>query len=97
MSEHEIRETVLALLESGSALLSDSTKLAKEHNWNHERLVGVLKSLQSREVLVATQSSCMLLEITPEGLEVLEQGSPEFKVHASIPIPGGIAKNDLQV
>ncbi|KAJ6657656.1 hypothetical protein lerEdw1_002157 [Lerista edwardsae] len=56
---------------------------------DHQALVGAVKSLQSLgQVIEAEQRSSKKWELTPEGQEIVQEGSHEVRVFNSIPLEG---------
>lgn len=51
---------------------------------NHQELVGALKSLDSEKYVKLEQASRSWLEATKEGKEIIENGSPEYKVYLQV-------------
>jgi phenylalanyl-tRNA synthetase alpha chain len=51
---------------------------------DHQKVVGELKGLNMSEVLNLTQMEKVVVEISEDGKEILEKGSPEFKLVAEL-------------
>jgi phenylalanyl-tRNA synthetase alpha chain len=67
------------LLEAVGVGEFDSWEFAKTLGVGHNEVVGVLKSLQSRESVSLEQVETEVYELTPEGREIVEHGSPEYR------------------
>ena len=76
------QETVLQLVDEGT--IRDSRELCQERGWDHESLVGILKSLESKDMLILGSQTKEISILTSEGLLVLEEGSPEYQVFAQV-------------
>lgn len=72
-------ETILKRLDSLSSSLS-SISLSEELGCEHERVIGVIKSLESRSIIGTQFVSDNLLTLTEEGKDYLLNGSPEFRL-----------------
>ncbi|XP_032066414.1 phenylalanine--tRNA ligase alpha subunit [Thamnophis elegans] len=84
-------EQVTADGEAGLCSLEAATALGLEH----QVLVGAVKSLQSLgEVIEAEQRTSKTWELTPEGQEIIHEGSHEVRVFNSIP-PEGLLQSEL--
>ncbi|CAK5074747.1 unnamed protein product [Meloidogyne enterolobii] len=58
-----------------------SNELAEQLNIDHQKIVGAIKSLQSHEELVDVKEiKISKLQLTPEGEQVLAEGSHEYRV-----------------
>uniref|UniRef100_A0A915LVN2 phenylalanine--tRNA ligase n=1 Tax=Meloidogyne javanica TaxID=6303 RepID=A0A915LVN2_MELJA len=58
-----------------------SNELAEQLNIDHQKVVGAIKSLQSHEELVDVKEiKISKLQLTPEGEQVLAEGSHEYRV-----------------
>ncbi|KAL7988343.1 hypothetical protein Chor_007262 [Crotalus horridus] len=78
-------EQVAADGEAGLCSLEAATALGLEH----QVLVGAVKSLQALgEVIEAEQRTSKKWELTPEGQEIIHEGSHEVRVFHSIPSEG---------
>jgi phenylalanyl-tRNA synthetase alpha chain len=88
------KDAVVAVLQEHNEI-EDSLELASKRGWDHDRLVGVIKSL---EVDGRTSSSQMKREgwkLTAEGEAYAERGSPEVQVFNCINSKGSCTKEDL--
>lgn len=68
--------------------LEDTWALSEERGWEHQALVGALKSLESDGYVVSETISYKYWELTGEGQTVVAEGSPEAKVFAHTPEEG---------
>ena len=83
-----------ALLASGA--IPDSLAFAAANSFAHADLIGVCKSLASNNHIKTADLSKNVLQLSKEGLEVAELGSPEARVFALVPAEGGILQTDLE-
>ena len=86
-SAAEMEPVLLGLL-GDSPLIEDSMQLAVEQGWDHLVLVGLLKSLESAAYVQLAQQERAMLELTEEGRECAELGSPEVRFLRSLPAEG---------
>jgi len=69
---------VNAPVENSFAFVDEDVKL-------HEELIGVIKSLESRKMVVAKPAgSAPIIQLTDEGKKIVEVGSPEFIVYNAV-------------
>jgi len=61
-----------------SASIDDSVDFAKSNNFSHQAVVGVLKSLHSREIVEISQKRIESWQLTDEGSRCRDHGSPEY-------------------
>ena len=67
----------------------DTLILAKEFKEDHQKIVGVIKSLQALgDVIEATPVSSKTWELTDEGKSISQHGSHEFLVYKAVPDSG---------
>mmetsp|Transcript_91115 Transcript_91115/g.235304 ORF Transcript_91115/g.235304 Transcript_91115/m.235304 type:complete len:496 (-) Transcript_91115:48-1535(-) len=75
--------------------IADSVVLAEQKGWDHEKLVGLIKSLDAAE---RTKSAPMKREgwkLTAEGEQYSKDGSPEVQVFNVVKAKGGATKEVL--
>lgn len=86
-------EDILRYLETKDRI--NSTELAQHFNVDHQKVVGIIKSIQAAgEVICCEQVSTKQWEVTAEGQEVIEKGSHEALVFNAVP-PEGILQAEL--
>ncbi|CUV05274.1 unnamed protein product [Cryptosporidium hominis] len=71
--------TILEKLESLNCSLS-SISISEELKCEHERVIGVIKSLESRNIIKTQFISDNMLSLTDEGKDYLLNGSPEYRL-----------------
>lgn len=76
--------------------IEDSVQLAESSGWDHDRLVGVLKSLVADERVTITASKKEGWKLTPEGQQCAEAGSPEAQVFNFLVANGASTKEQLE-
>jgi hypothetical protein len=75
---------VLAALTADGSV-ADSLPFAAAHGFVHAELIGVCKSLASNAFIVTTDLSRSIVQLSKEGVEAAEKGSPEVRVHTMAP------------
>ncbi|CAM5169811.1 unnamed protein product [Eretmochelys imbricata] len=84
-----LAELLLQRLERAGGSGLGSLEAAAALGLEHQQLVGAVKSLQALgEVIEAEQRSSKRWELTPEGKEIIQEGSHEARVFDSIPAEG---------
>lgn len=75
----------------------DSYQLAHKLNAKHEDVVGIFKSLASKNYLILEQLKQSKFELNEEGLSYAKNGTPEYHIFSSLIKAGGKAeKADLE-
>jgi|Transcript_28485 phenylalanyl-tRNA synthetase alpha chain len=88
------REALKQLLnEKGS--IADSLVLATERGWDHDKLVGVIKSLEADLQVTTKTSKREGWKLTAEGAQYLEKGSPEAQVFKLLQTSGPLDNADI--
>ncbi|KAF7458702.1 phenylalanine--tRNA ligase alpha subunit [Cryptosporidium felis] len=72
-------ETILEKLDLLKTPIS-SIELSREVGCDHERIIGIIKSLESRCIVETNFVSENFLNLTEEGRDYLDKGSPEFRL-----------------
>jgi len=85
-------QDLLQIVNAGN--IDDSRVLCQQKGWDHVQFVGIMNSLVSKEMLVNKKSESSVFQLTDEGSQVVEKGSPEFLLYNSVP-EDGISKGDL--
>ena len=96
MEKKELQESILKYLARSNQPVG-SEDLAKELKEDHQKIVGVIKSLESLgNIIQAELKTVKQWLITSEGQRVVQKGSHEAVVYAAVPQDGnGISKQDL--
>lgn len=79
----DIREAVVALLDKDRSF-EDSVALAQANGWDHDKLVGVLKSLEAQEQVTNAATKRDGWKLTAEGAKYSLAGSPEVQVYNAV-------------
>jgi phenylalanyl-tRNA synthetase alpha chain len=66
------------LLSEYKGTVTDTQKLAVEKGWEIDELTGVVKSLEVDGYIISTKHEEEILGLTPDGKNIIENGSPEF-------------------
>eukprot|EP00927_Polykrikos_kofoidii_P070828 TRINITY_DN67207_c0_g1_i1.p1 TRINITY_DN67207_c0_g1~~TRINITY_DN67207_c0_g1_i1.p1 ORF type:complete len:522 (-),score=120.24 TRINITY_DN67207_c0_g1_i1:174-1688(-) len=85
-----IKNAVLLLLEDKGSI-QNSADLAASKGWDHDKLVGVFKSLQAEEQITTVQTKRDGLKLTAEGERYRNEGAPEVKVFNKVLAANGSA------
>jgi len=88
-SVDSIRVQLISFLEENSDLLQDSEKMASVRKWDHEKLVGALKSLEAEEQVTNKSMKREGFKLTAEGESYKEAGAPEAQVFAKVKAGNG--------
>jgi phenylalanyl-tRNA synthetase alpha chain len=78
-----MREAVVEHLDKAGGI-PDSLEFAKQKGWDHDKLVGVLKSLEAQEQVTNTGTSSQGHKLSDEALSYSKDGSPECQVFALV-------------
>ncbi|KAH3745702.1 phenylalanine--tRNA ligase alpha subunit [Pelomyxa schiedti] len=86
----------LALFATAEGEIQDAYLWALDNSFEYnEAFTGMLLSLDSKHIIALTQFTKQFWDITPEGAEVLENGSPEWLLFNAVP-SDGISKEMLE-
>jgi len=88
------RATLKALIQDRGQI-ADSIALAAEKQWDHEKLVGVIKSLQSDAQVDATSTKTEGWKLTAEGEKYAAAGTPEAQVFNLLKAKGPLANDAI--
>lgn len=88
------RATLKAILEERGQI-ADSIALAAEKKWDHEKLVGVIKSLASDGQVETTSTKREGWKLTAEGEKAAAAGSPEAQVYTLLKKAGALANDEI--
>lgn len=95
MTDHLEPQNLLLVLENRNEF--QSTELAQELGVDHQKLVGAIKSLLTQDGLVDVKEvTIKRLELTSEGINILENGSHEYNVFKLVG-EGGVPKSIIDV
>lgn len=89
------KEEVAKVIEERGEIAS-SLSLAEERGWDHDRLVGVIKSFDAEERTVSTGSKIEGAKCTAEGEQYCQSGSPEVQVFLCIKAKKVATKEDIE-
>ncbi|KAL7068736.1 phenylalanyl-tRNA synthetase, alpha subunit family protein [Cryptosporidium serpentis] len=70
---------ILTKLDSSDCTLNTLT-LSQEFNCDHERIIGIIKSLESHKMVKSRICSTTTVHLTEEALEYLKNGTPEYQL-----------------
>lgn len=89
-----MRKQLVEYIEANSGF-EDSEILCREKGWDHDALVGAIKSLQSEEQVTTEAMKREGWKLTGEGEDYCKNGSPEVQVFKYIKEKGSISNADL--
>eukprot|EP00397_Hematodinium_sp_SG-2012_P017533 GEMP01017934.1.p1 GENE.GEMP01017934.1~~GEMP01017934.1.p1 ORF type:complete len:504 (+),score=100.36 GEMP01017934.1:67-1578(+) len=89
------KEDVLQFIADNGSI-EDTLTLANDKDWDHNKVVGCVKSLASSQVVAATQIDREVLRLSDEGRQYVENGTPEAQVYRKVKENSGIAYPDLE-
>lgn len=98
LTTDELTDAILQLIDESATCDQpvNSLDMAERVNQDHQRVVGVVSSLQTRDNLIRTEvRSSRVLDLTPEGRHFVEHGSHEARVFAAVPPVAGIGQQEL--
>eukprot|EP00928_Gymnodinium_smaydae_P026107 TRINITY_DN2059_c0_g1_i1.p1 TRINITY_DN2059_c0_g1~~TRINITY_DN2059_c0_g1_i1.p1 ORF type:complete len:501 (-),score=108.63 TRINITY_DN2059_c0_g1_i1:96-1598(-) len=88
----KMKDDVLTLLKENGEI-PDSEKLAGERSWDHDKIVGVLKSLAAMDQVVLEPMKRDGWKLTEEGEQIVKNGAPEARVFEAVVAANGTANN----
>jgi len=88
------RATIKSLIQELGEI-ADSVKLAQDKQWDHDKLVGVIKSLQADGQVDTTQSKIEGWKLTAEGEKYAKEGAPEAQVFNLLKAKGALANDAI--
>ncbi|CAD7946534.1 unnamed protein product [Amoebophrya sp. A25] len=78
------KEVFVDFLSTSAASSVNTFQVAEHHRWDHQSVVGAVKSLQGVGAVTAEPQAHAGWKCTDEGLKVVQEGSPEAKVAADV-------------
>ncbi|KAI8467957.1 MAG: tRNA synthetases class II core domain (F)-domain-containing protein [Monoraphidium minutum] len=94
MAAADIEGLLLKQLDRDGAL--DSGEFAAANGWEHNAVVGVIKSLEAAEMVVTQDVPHSKHVVRPEAEAYATAGSPEAQVFAAVPAGGGLTLAELK-
>jgi len=91
----ELTNQTVKVLLSERKEFKDSEAVANELGWNHEKFVGVLKSLEADAQVTNTPQKREGWKLTEEGQRAVTDGSPEVQVFNIVKAKGTCSSADL--
>eukprot|EP01125_Pyxidicula_operculata_P006331 TRINITY_DN219_c0_g1_i1.p1 TRINITY_DN219_c0_g1~~TRINITY_DN219_c0_g1_i1.p1 ORF type:complete len:509 (-),score=125.57 TRINITY_DN219_c0_g1_i1:120-1646(-) len=89
----QIGDAVVAIIENGS--IENTRTWAESNNYDHDTVVGVIKSLNANEIACLENVEKIELRLSDEARGVVNNGSLEVILWESIPVDGKVNKKDL--
>lgn len=76
----DLRSTILQILSRNPSVSVDSMQVSQENHWDHNEVVGSLRSLEAMEMVVLEPRDIERWRVTEEGREYAINGLPEIQV-----------------
>ena len=73
----------------------NSVDLAKEMNLDHQQAVGLIKALETKEVVESEKKEMKEIILTDGGKDCLEKGAPDIQILKELKANGTQTKKDL--
>ena len=89
VKDEEIEHNLLLQLKAEGKII-DSKAFADFNKIDHQRVIGIVKSLQSSDAVLGTLHSRSQWKLTSEGIRISLEGSPEYQVYRIVKENGGI-------
>lgn len=86
----DYKSKILSLVNEGT---TDSETLTKTLNVSHDSIVGSLKSLENAEMIVLTQYQTEVVELTTDGIHIIQNGSEEYNFLVYLSKNGNTVEN----
>jgi hypothetical protein len=83
------------LNELASSPIENSATWAAQHNFDHNEVVGCIKSLMCDAYVVLTMHEALGWAATEEGMQYAAAGAPEAQVFNAVPAAGGLSLEEL--
>lgn len=84
----DLRSLILHALAAPPASIPDSFAFAAGNGVDHVALVGAMKSLEAKSMVLPTQLQREVLQLTEEAAGYAASGTPEFQLYAAVPEAG---------
>jgi phenylalanyl-tRNA synthetase alpha chain len=84
-----IKERIINLLKQNPEAALSTISLAKEFGVDHQEIVGETKSLEMGEVILLEKQEQKFIQLTNDGKDCLNKGSPEFELLSYLKANGG--------
>lgn len=91
----DIESLILDALNSSQSI-EDTWVFSQERYLDHQAVIGAVKSLLVDKYVEAVSLTNSFWDVTEEGRDISEKGSPEYQVFESVPSEGGILMTELQ-
>ena len=76
--EDKEKEQIIKIIKEKGEITSDI--LAKEMKKDHQQIVGLIKGLESKEVVELQKKESKVITLTEGGKDCLEKGSPDIQI-----------------
>ena len=93
MDDAALEKALLLAVSHGDV---ESDAFASANGADHKKVVGLIKSLESSELVASTAKDHSALKLSPEAEAYLTAGSPEAQAFAAVPSGAGIPLADFK-
>mmetsp|Transcript_9667 Transcript_9667/g.16026 ORF Transcript_9667/g.16026 Transcript_9667/m.16026 type:complete len:555 (+) Transcript_9667:49-1713(+) len=93
--EGKVIENLILTTLSTDEVIPDTWEFSVKHNFDHQAVVGSLKSLLTDLYVTEEVLSVTYYTLTSEAESIVQKGSPEYIVYCNVPVDG-ISMADLQ-
>ena len=93
MDDAALEKALLLAVSHGDV---ESDAFASANGADHKKVVGLIKSLESSELVASTAKHHSALKLSPEAEAYLTAGSPEAQAFAAVPSGAGIPLADFK-
>ena len=91
--EDKEKEQIIKIIKEKGEITSDI--LAKEMKKDHQQIVGLIKGLESKEVVELQKKESKVITLTEGGKDCLEKGSPDIQILKELKQNGAQTKKNL--
>ena len=87
------KEQILEIIKKKGEI--DSQDLAEEMKLEHQQVIGLIKALETKEIVETEKKEKKCIRLTPDGQNCLEKGAPDLQILKDLKENGTQTKKDL--
>ena len=87
------KEQIISIIKEKGSI--DSQELADKLKLNHQQTVGLIKALESKEVVISEKKEKKVIVLSNDGKDCLEKGAPDVQILKELKANGPQTKKDL--
>ena len=87
------KEQIISIIKEKGSI--DSQELADKLKLNHQQTVGLIKALESKEVVISEKKEKKVIVLNNDGKDCLEKGAPDIQILKELKANGPQTKKDL--